>query len=127
MINFKKIKENSHLQIDPRFERLPLKYLFVTSFGLNALFIAFGLLSTFLLPPEIPLFYGLPKTNEQLATSIFIILPSSISLLMTFINSIISINVESQYLKKTLAFTSIAITILNIIATYKIIFLVGSL
>ena len=127
MINFKKIKDASHLKIDPRFEKLPLRYLFIVSFIINAIFIIFGLVSTFILPPEIPLFYGLPKNSEQLANSMLIILPSSISIFMTLINALISINLESQYLKKTMAFASIAVTILGTIATYKIIFLVGAL
>lgn len=106
---------------------LPLKSLFTTSVAVNLMFILLGLASQLVLPPEIPLFYGLPKNNEQLAPSIFIILPSLVSLFLTVINAIISINVEGIYLKKALAFASISICLLSVIATYKIIFLVGSI
>lgn len=127
MINFKKIKEVSHIKMDPRFEKLPLKYLFVISFFINLIFILFGLASTFILPPEIPLFYGLPKNSAQLAKSLYIIIPAAVSMVITIVNAVISINIESQYLKRTMAFASLSVTILSVIATYKIIFLVGSI
>lgn len=113
--------------MDPRFEKLPLKYLFVISFFINLIFILFGLASTFILPPEIPLFYGLPKNSAQLAKSLYIIIPAAVSMVITIVNAVISINIESQYLKRTMAFASLSVTILSVIATYKIIFLVGSL
>jgi hypothetical protein len=106
---------------------LPLKQLFTISVSVSFIFVALGLLSQFILPPEIPLFYGLPKNSQQLAPSIFVILPSVISMLLTIVNAIISINTDGVYLKKSLAFASIAICLLSIIATYKIVFLVGSI
>lgn len=106
---------------------LPLKSLFVISIILNALFILIGLISQLILPPEIPLFYGLPKNSEQLAPSLFIILPASISLIITITNAVLSINTDNNYLKKTLAFASVSASLLSSIATYKIIFLVGSI
>lgn len=126
MINFKKIKDASQIKIDPRFEKLPLKNLFVISIILNLLFIFIGLVSTLILPPQIPLFYGLPKNSSQLANSLSIIIPSSAAMIMIIINAIVSINLDSQYLKRVMAFASLSVTILSIIATYKIIFLVGS-
>ncbi len=127
MALFKQIKKPVGIKIDPRFEKLPLKPLFVISFFANIGSILLSLLSKFILPPEIPLFYGLPKNSLQLASSFFIVLPSFISLAITVINSLISINLESQYLKRVLAFTSISVTLLGLITTYKIIFLVGSI
>ena len=116
MINFKKI-----------FEKMPLKNLFLVSIVINLVFILLGLFANLILPPEIPLFYGLPKNSEQLTRSIFIVLPSLVSLVMTLVNITISVKVDSQYLKRVMAFASTGITILSIIATYKIIFLVGIL
>ena len=106
---------------------LPLKSLFTTSVVINGVFILLGLLGQLILPPQIPLFYGLPKNSEQLAPSIFITLLSVVSLFLTVINAIISINIEGVYLKKALAFASISICLLSVIATYKIVFLVGSI
>jgi len=113
--------------IDPRFEKLPLKKLIITSFVLNLIIIILGLLAQFILPPEIPLLFGLPQTTEQLTPSIYIILPSIIALIISFLNSLIAINLEGQYIKKTLAFSTVLISILSLIATFKIIFLVGSI
>lgn len=106
---------------------LPLKPLFITSIIVNFLFILLGLIGQLVLPPEIPLFYGLPKNSEQLAPSLFIVIPSLISLLIAVINAVISINIDGIYLKKALAFASISVCLLSVIATYKIIFLVGSI
>lgn len=127
MALFKQIKSPKGIKIDPRFEKLPLKSLFVISFFVNSSLIILGLLSKLVLPPEIPLFYGLPKNSQQLSQSIFIILPSLISLILTLANSVISINLDSQFLKRSLAFASILVTLLSLITTYKIIFLVGSI
>lgn len=106
---------------------VPLKPLFTASVAINLLFIVLSILSIFILPPEIPLFYGMPKSNEQVAPSFMIITPSLAAFLFTVVNFVVSTKLNQQYLKKTLAFASIAATILSSIATYKIIFLVGSI
>lgn len=113
--------------IDPRFEKLPLKRVIIMSFVLNLIVIASGLLSQFILPPEIPLLFGLPQTSEQLVPSIYILIPAITSLIISIINPLIAINIEGSYLKKTLAFSTFLIAILSLIATFKIIFLVGSI
>ncbi|MFZ3301434.1 MAG: hypothetical protein WA152_01820 [Microgenomates group bacterium] len=122
-----RLKDGVGIKIDSRFEKIPLKSLFLISIIVNILFILLGLVSQLVLPPEVPLFYGLPKNSEQLAPSLFIIVPAVISLFITVVNAVISINVDSTYLKKTLAFASISVCLLSVIATYKIIFLVGSI
>ena len=127
MLNFKKVKLPNEIKVDPRFEKLPLKNLFLVAFFISLIFLILGLFSIFILPPEIPIFYGLPKTSEQLGRSFYIILQSLVSMTLTALNAIISINIDSQHLKRTLAFTSILVCTLNIIATYKVISLVGSL
>lgn len=94
---------------------------------LSFITLATGLAAQFILNPEIPLFYGLPQTEEQLSPSIFILLPASISFLVVIVNSYLSSKTTDNYLKKCLAVTSIACSILSFIATVKIIFLVGSI
>lgn len=86
-----------------------------------------GLAAQFILNPEIPLFYGLPQTEEQLSPAIFILIPATVSFLVVIINSYLSSKTADSYLKKCLAVTSIACSILSFIATIKIIFLVGSI
>ncbi|WKZ25323.1 MAG: hypothetical protein QY322_02935 [bacterium] len=105
---------------------VPLKSLFVTSFIVNCVFILISLVSTVILPPEIPLFFGLPKSTSQLAANYMILVPSLISTFLVTANFIIALKVSGQYIKKILAFTSVSVTILNVIATSKIVFLVGS-
>lgn len=115
------------INIDPRFERLPFFKLIVISLITGLVIIGLGLLSKFILPPQIPIFFGFPQTEEQLAPSLSIIIPPIISLIFVLINSIIAINIENGYVKKSLAFGSLVITLLSTIAVIKIIFLVGSI
>lgn len=104
-----------------------IKKIIISSFVVSGVTILSGLLSQFILPPEIPLFYGLPQTSEQIAPSILIIIPSTASLLITLVNILFISKASNIYLKKTLAFTSITISTLATITTLKIIFLVGAI
>ena len=113
--------------IDPRFEKLPLSRLIIATIITNLILILVGLVSKIILPPEIPIFFGLPQNKEQLGPSILIVMPPIISLFFVFINSILAVKIESNYVKKSLAFGSLAITLLSTIAVLKIIFLVGSI
>jgi len=106
---------------------LPLKRLLVLFLVVSVITIILGLLAQLILPPQIPLYYGLPQTSEQITPSIFIILPSLLSIIITAINTAVSLKVNDIFLKKTLAFASIAVLLLATITTYKIIFLVGSI
>jgi len=106
---------------------LPLKRFYILPLIISITTIIFGLLAQLILPPEIPLYYGLPETPEQIAPSMFIVLPSLISIFITIINAAISTKIHDNFLKKTLVFASISVSILATITTYKIIFLVGSI
>lgn len=119
MAIFKKIK--------PEFERLPLKKLLMTTIVISLITIIFGLVSQIALPPQIPLFFGLPQTKSQLASSILIILPSLISIFISLTNIFISIKVHDVYLKKVLAFSAVTVSVMAAITTLKIIFLVSSI
>jgi len=103
----------------------PLSKMFLFSIFASLVTIFVGFIAQFILPPEIPLLYGLPLTSEQIVPSIFITIPSAIALLFTVANILISISLHDNYLKKSLAFTSLIITVLSLVATFKIIFLVG--
>lgn len=108
-----------------KFERLPLKRFYVAAFFLSLGIIIVGLISKFILPPEIPLFYGLPQSSKQLSTSIFLFIPSLISIFFTIINAYISTFIDNNYLKKVFAFSSVLVSVLSAITTLKIVFLVG--
>lgn len=114
-------------KLSPEFEKLPLKKLYIFSFFISLIVLIIGVATQFFLPPEIPLYYGLPQTSDQLAPSMFIILPSLLSIIITITNIFLSMKNSGSYLKRALAFTSISISILATITTYKIFFLVSSL
>ena len=110
-----------------KFERLPLKKFYVFSFFLSLSIIAISFLAKLILPPEIPLFYGFPQSQQRLSQSIYLFIPSLFSLLTTAVNAYISIFIDNNYLKRVLAFSSVVISFLSATTTIKIIFLVGRL
>lgn len=113
--------------INPEFEKLPLKKMYIVSTIASLILVVIGLLTQIILPPQIPLFYGLPQNDSQLAPSILIVLPAIISILITAINAFIATRTHDNFLKKTLAFCSISICLLVAITTLKIIFLISSI
>jgi len=118
-MNIKKIKE--------KFEHLPLKKMYIISFVLNIFFIIIAFLAQFILPPEIPLFYGMPQNNLQIAPSYLLFLPSGISLIILIINLAISNKINDIYLKKTMAIASLLVSFLSAITIAKIIFLIANI
>jgi len=81
-----------------KFERLPLKKFYVFSFFLSLSIIAISFLAKLILPPEIPLFYGFPQSQQRLSQSIYLFIPSLFSLLTTAVNAYISIFIDNNYL-----------------------------
>lgn len=79
------------------------------------------------LPPQVPLYYGLPEGEAQLAPALGLILPSLISLATLIVNTMICLFLEDEFLKKVLILTIIGVTFFTTITTIKIIFLVGSI
>lgn len=110
-----------------KLERLPLKNLVVFCFIVNLLIIGISLLANLILPPQIPLFFGLPQTEKVLTSPLLLLIPSILTLIIILINTLLALKIDLYYLKKTLAFATFSVTLLNIIATIKIIFLVGSI
>lgn len=115
------------VNIKADFEKLPLKKTVLFALFLSVITFLIGLLSQIFLPPEIPLFYGMPYGESQVAKSIFILTPPAISLVFIFINIILTLKLESQFIKKTLITASLFISILSFIAVFRIISLVGQL
>ena len=110
-----------------KFGRLPQKRFYIIAFFVNLVIIGISFLSRFILPPQIPLFYGFPQNQQQLSPSYLLFLPALVSLAITVINAYLSIFVDNNYLKKVLAITPLLITLLSSITILKIIFLVGSI
>ncbi|KKQ46770.1 MAG: hypothetical protein US75_C0038G0011 [Candidatus Woesebacteria bacterium GW2011_GWC1_38_13] len=73
------------------------------------------------IPPQVPLYYGLPRGESQLGSSLSLILPISLSSIFVAINSIISYFTVSSFLKKVLIIGSYFTVILSIITVIQII------
>jgi hypothetical protein len=106
--------------------RLPFKDFVIASVSINILMAVIVLLIQRWLPPQIPLFYGKPRGEEQLASSLVLTLPSIVSLLILLINVSFAAILKDEFLRKTLVLAAIVVTFFAAITTIKIIFLVGS-
>jgi hypothetical protein len=78
------------------------------------------------LPPQVPLFYGLPETEERLAPSWMLVVPSLASFLILLVNASLSLFIEEEFAKKVLVASSFSVALFSAITTLKIISLVGS-
>lgn len=94
--------------------------------GFNILLIILVFLVQNSLPPQIPLFYGQPQGEDQLAPKLFLILPPLVAILVSVINFILSRLIKDQFLDKIFLATTITATILATIAVVKIIALIGN-
>ncbi len=89
------------------------------------LVILVALLAKRWLPPQIPLFYGLPEGEEQLASTWKLVIPGAIAFIIAGVNILLSFFLKDDFLKKTLIVASFTATFFAAITTLKIIFLVG--
>ena len=105
---------------------IPLvKFLYI-AFTLGLLNIVTALLLQSNLPPEVPLYYGLAKSQEQLTTSLGLITPGVITLGVAILNTFLAYVLGNDFLQKTLVLSAFSVSIISFIATIEIIFLVGS-
>ncbi len=111
---------------DSKQKNLPIPKFIYSSLIISGLGILFVIVVQSNLPPEVPLFYGLPVGENQLTTSLGLVTPAVISFLITAINVGVAFFLENKFLQKTLILSSFAISILSIITIVKISFLVGS-
>lgn len=107
-------------------KNLPFAGYLPLVFGLNLLFIILIFVSQKLLPPQIPLFYGMPEGEGQLASSLFLIIPCLSAIIISVVNVIAALIVGDGFLKKTLIIATIPITFFALITTVKIFLLVGA-
>ena len=104
----------------------PSKKIFIISFLIGVLSILSALIAQSFLPPQVPLYYGLPVGEEQLSSSLSLVVPGIVSLLILVINFILVKITKDDFLKKVLAVVALIASFFAIITTFKIIFLVGS-
>lgn len=89
--------------------------------------LSFLILRNEILPPEIPLYYGATIGNEQLGSSLEIILPTIISLTIIIVNLSIAYLSKELFIKKVLTVTALSCLVISSITTIKILLLVGNL
>jgi hypothetical protein len=105
----------------------PFKNYFYAAGLVNLLTAVCILLAQSKLPPEVPLFYGLPQGQAQLTKSIFLLIPTIISFSISLVNIFLMTLLKNDFLKKVLICASLTIAIFTSVTSFKIIFLVGDL
>lgn len=113
------------MKIKELWGKVPLKSYIYSSLGITLAVSLFAILVKGVLPPEVPLFYGKPVGEEQLASSLGLVIAPGVSLLVTLVNTILSAFVEDPFLKKALVISAFFVSLLTAITIFKIIFLVG--
>ena len=105
---------------------IPLTKIVYATTAINIINIALIMLIQKGLPPEIPLFYGLAKGEDQIATSAELVIPPALSLLIAVVNLVVASFIKSSFLRQVLIITLLAVTLFSLIATIRIVMLVGS-
>ncbi len=100
-------------------------YIYI-ALGVNLVILLIVVVSQRFLPPQVPLFYGLAEGEEQLAPSLALAIPSTVSILIIALNVFISSLAKDIFLKRTLVLAGVVTTIFSLVTTIKIILLVGS-
>ena len=100
--------------------------VFIFAAVLNLAVAGIAIFALLRLPPQVPLFYGLPETEERIASSWMLVIPSGVSFLILLVNASLSLFIEDEFPKKILVAASFAVTLFSAITTLKIISLVGS-
>lgn len=78
------------------------------------------------LPPEIPLFYGNPRGEGQLAQRWAIVVPSLVAVAAVLVNTALSGKFKDRLVVGVLRGVIVVLTILSIITTVKVVSIVGS-
>ncbi len=104
--------------------QIPYKNYVVAATGVSLTTILIVILVSGLLPPQVPLFYGLPESEEQLAPTLGLIIPGVIALAICGINVLTAMFLEDEFLKKTLVASSFVAAFFATVTTLKIIWLI---
>lgn len=78
------------------------------------------------LPPEVPLFYGMPSGREQLADQIYLLIPPAAALLIIATSAVLSSSTRDSYLQTIFSGLTLVVTLLSTITVVKIMLLVGN-
>ena len=106
-------------------DRVLLKDYIFAAIIVNLVLILLVLVLAKRLPPQVPLFYGLPISEGQLVPNYLLFIPAVVSILIILLNTFLSFSVKNEFLKKTLIVSAIASVLFPLITIVKIISLVG--
>jgi hypothetical protein len=107
--------------------KVPFSKQIILCLIINLVMILLTTLSILVLPPQIPLLYGLPEGEEQLVSNWAITIPNLAALIIMFTNSIFAIYTKDEYLKKIIVIAGFTVSFFAIITVIKIFFLVGGI
>lgn len=105
--------------------KVVLKKYAIAGLTLSLLSAALILIFKGILPPQVPLFYGLPVGEGQLTSYWGFFLAPAASLIISIANIFISSQVSDSFYKRVLIISAFFISVLVTITTIKIIFLIG--
>jgi len=106
-------------------KKTPFKGYVYFSFGLNLILIVAILVLRDLLPPVVPLFYGLPIGTDQLISTTTLVVAPIAGLVITLTNVFISNLLSDGFLRRSLIISSGFVSLLLAITVIKIVLLVG--
>jgi len=104
-------------------KNIPYIYLTLTILLINVAFVVSILLLSKKLPLQVPLYYGLPRGELQLASPVALVLPLLFSSTFITLNSILAYFAKSIFLKKALVIGSLFTSLLSIVTITKIVLL----
>lgn len=128
--NIKTINKKSSLadnQKDKDKEEKTIKNAWLFSIIIN-LFLIIGIfLLQKKLPPELPLFYGLPEGEGQLVKTNLFALPPLLAVGFSLINFLIYNKVEDKFIKEVLIYSLLFLSFFSLVTVLKVAFLVGNI
>ena len=104
----------------------PFFKLFYTSLIINVVSVVGIFFIKNRLPPQLPLFYGLPEGKEQLTSQLGLIIAPFSAMAIVLTNAVISSFLKNKFLRKTLIIVGFAVSLLALVTTAQIILLIGA-
>ncbi len=106
-------------------KNVPFAKLIYASLAINAISILGIIYFKKLLPPEVPLFYGLAEGEEQLTKSSYLLLAPITSFALLGLDVFISLFIKKDLLKKTLIVTGFCVSVFSFVTLVMIFLLIG--
>jgi hypothetical protein len=108
-------------------QALPLINLLYISVGISVLNLLIILIAQRFLPPVVPLYYGLAEGEQQLGTLNELFILPVLSFGVIIANYVLASFINNEFIKQALVIIALSTSLLLLITSVKIIFLVGSI